>query len=210
MSSCVSNVSDAGVAFVTTTDQNFVATVYIFDHGRVRPFPVLNVSVSDINDRAQVAGIKGESPGNRAFRFDARTQTETILEPVPPDQFSWGLGINRQGEVLGYSFLDFEGVHRIGKWNRDDQFQVSVIEGVPSFPTISSGLIWNEQGLIIESATTDGNVYLIPSPGVRLNLADLVKGDHVPSPLQATAVNQRADILTISLADGSSFLFRRD
>ena len=34
MSSCVSNLSDSGVAVVSSTDPNFVTTVYILDHGR--------------------------------------------------------------------------------------------------------------------------------------------------------------------------------
>jgi len=210
MSSCVSNVSDSGVAFVTSTDPNFVASVYVFDRGQKRPFPVQNVTVNDINDRAQIAGIMGEGPGNRAYRFDARRQITTILEPVAPDAFSWGLAINRRGEVLGYSFADFDALHRIGKWNRQNQFETAVIEGIPTFPAISNSLTWNEQGLIIESATSDGNTYLIPSPGVRLNLADLVKGGQAASSLQVQAVNQQADLLAFRLTDGSSFLFRRE
>ena len=209
ISSCVSLVSDSGVAFVTSTDANFVTSVYIFDRGEIRPFPVVNVTVRDINDKGQVAGIMGDGPGNRAYRFDSRTQTTTILEPVPPDPFSWGLGINKQGEVLGYSF-EFDGVERIGKWNRKNEFEISFVEGTPEFPTISNNLTWNEKGLIVISATTDGNTYLVPSPGVRLNLADLVKNAQAPSSLQVLAVNDDADILAFSSADGSLFLFRRE
>src|SRR6185369_9814458 len=58
MSSCVSKVSDSGVSFVTSVDPNFVASVYIFDRGRKEPFPVLNVDVGGINNRAEVAGIQ--------------------------------------------------------------------------------------------------------------------------------------------------------
>jgi hypothetical protein len=212
MSSCVSKLSDSGVAFVTSTDPNFVASVYVFDHGKIRPFPVLNVTVEDINDRAQVAGTQGDPPDNRAYRFDARTQTTTILQPVPPDPVSFGLAINRQGEVLGFSF-DFDGiVQRTGKWNRRNEFETSLIggSGNPAFPTIINSVTWNEQGLIVASATSDGNTYLIPSPGVRLNLADLVKNGPAPSPLQVLAVNDHADLVAASLADGSAFLFLRD
>ncbi len=209
MSSCVSKVSDSGVAFVTSTDPNFVASVYVLDHGKILPFPVLNVTVEDINDKAQVAGTQGDGPGDHAYRFDARTQTTTILPPVPPDPFSSGVAINRQGEVLGFS-QDFGGIQRIGKWNRKNAFETSLIGGVPAFPTITSSVTWNEQGLIVASATSDGNTYLIPSPGVRLNLADLVKNGPAPSQLQVLAVNDHADIVAASLADGSAFLFQRD
>jgi hypothetical protein len=210
MSSCVSRVSDSGVAFVTSTDPNFVTSVYVFDRGRIRPFPVLNVSVEDINDRAQVAGIQFTEP-NRAYRFDARTQTTTILEPVPPDPQSWGLAINRRGEVLGTSF-DFDGsIQRIGKWNRNDEFETSLVggNGTPEFPVIASSVTWNERGLIVLSNTSDGSTYLVPSPGVRLNLADLVKNAEPPSGLQVLAVNQRGDLVAAG-PDGSALLFRRD
>jgi hypothetical protein len=210
-SSCVSRVSDSGVAFVTSTDPNFVTSVYVLDHGRIRPFPVLNVDVADINDKAELAGTQFDDPF-RAYRFDARTQTTTLLQPVPPSPVSFGFAINRQGEVLGTSF-DFDGViQRIGKWNRKNQFETFLIggSGNPAFPVIAQSVTWNEQGLIVVSATSDENTYLVPSPGVRLNLADLVKNPPAASPLQVIAVNDRADIVAASLADGSAFLFRRE
>jgi hypothetical protein len=206
MASCVSRVSDSGVAFVTSTDPDFVNSVYVYDRGRKRPFPVSNVSVEDINDSAQLTGIQFDFP-NRAYRFDARTQTTTLLQPVPPDPQSWGSAINRQGEVLGTSF-DFDGsIQRIGKWNRRNQFETSLV----ATPTFIANLVkWNEQGLIVASGTSDGNTYLIPSPGVRLDLADLVRNPPAASSLQAIAVNQRADIVASSQADGSVYLYRRD
>jgi hypothetical protein len=210
MSSCVSRVSDSGVAAVASTDPDFVTTPYIFDRGRVRPFPVLNVTINDINDRAQMTGIQFTTP-NRAYRFDARTQTTTILEPVAPDPESWGFAINRQGEVLGTSF-DFDAsIQRIGKWNRKNEFETSLIGGTgnPEFPVISNNLNWNERGLIVLSNTDDGNAYLVPSPGVRLNLADLVTNGPVASLLQVIAVNQRGDIVAAG-GEGSVFLFRRE
>jgi hypothetical protein len=210
MSSCVSRVSDSGVAFVASTDPNFVTSVYVFDRGRRRPFPVLDVTVDDINDHAEIAGTQF-TPDVRAYRFDARTQTTTILQPVAPDPASSGFGINRQGEVLGTSF-DFDGtIQRIGKWSRKNEFETSLIGGTgnAAFPVISNSVTWNEQGLIVLSNTDDGNAYLVPSPGVRLNLADLVKNGPVASSLQVLAVNDRADIVAAG-GEGSVFLFRRD
>jgi hypothetical protein len=204
MSSCVSKVSDAGVAFVTSTDPNFVNSVYIFDHGQKRPFPVLNVDVGGINDQAQLAGTQFNEP-NRAYRFDSRTQTTAILPPVSPDPESSGFDINQQGEVLGTSF-NFDGsVQRVGKWNRQGKFQTSLVT-TPAF--IANSVTWNAQGLIVLSNTSDENTYLVPSPGVRLNLADLVKA---PLPaLQVIAANGRGDIVAASLSDGSALLFRRE
>jgi hypothetical protein len=210
MSSCVSRVSDSGIALVTSTDPDFDTTTYVFDRGRIRPFTVLNVTVNDINDHAQLTGIQFTNP-NRAYRFDARTQTTTILEPVAPDPESWGFAINRQGEVLGTSFNFDATIQRIGKWNRRNEFETSIVGGTnnPEFPIITNNLNWNERGLIVLSNTDDGNAYLVPSPGVLLNLADLVKNGPVASFLQVIAVNERADIVAAG-GEGSVFLFRRD
>jgi hypothetical protein len=209
MSSCVIKLSDAGVAFVSSTDPDFVTSVYILDRGQRRPFTVQNSTVNDINDRAELAGIQFFDP-NRAYRFDARAQTTTLLQPVAPDPQSWGFAINRQGEVLGTSF-NFDGsIQRIGKWNKKNQFETSVIGGTgnPAFPVITNSLSWNEQGLIVLSNTDDGNAYLVPSPGVRLNLADLVRNGPAPTFVQVIAVNQRGDI--VASANEGVFLFRRD
>ena len=78
----------------------------------------------------------------------------------------------------------------------------------PAFPVIANSVTWNEQGLIVVSATSDENTYLVPSPGVRLNLADLVKNANAPSSLQVIAVNNHADI--VGAAESSAFLFIRD
>jgi hypothetical protein len=208
-SSCVSRVSDSGIALVASTDPDFNTTVYVFDRGRRRPFPVPNVTVTDINDSAQLAGIQFNIP-NRAFRFDARPQTTTFLQPVPPDPESWGFAINRLGEVLGTSFNFDATIQRIGKWNRRNQFETSVIGGTnnPRFPVITNSLHWNEAGLIVLSNTDDGNAYLVPAPNVRLNLADLIRNGPAPTFVQVIAVNENADIVA-SAAEGV-FLFRRD
>ena len=206
VSSCVEKVSDSGVAFVASSDANFVVSVYIFDRGRILPFPVLDVTVVDINDKAQLTGIQF-TPDVRAFRFDARTQTTTILQPVSPDPASMGFDIDGQGEVLGTSF-DFDGtIQRIGKWNRQNEFETSLV-ATPDF--IANSVAWNEQDLIVVSATSDENTYLVPSPGVLINLAELVKNPPVAPALSVIAMNRRADFVAFSQADGSVFLYRRD
>jgi hypothetical protein len=86
---------------------------------------------------------------------------------VPPDPASTSFDINRQGEVLGTSF-DFDGtIQRIGKWNRQNEFETSLV-ATPDF--IANSVTWNEQGLIVVSATSDENTYLLPSPGVLISL----------------------------------------
>ncbi len=208
LSSCIVQLSDAEVAVVNSVDEALNFSQYVFRNNQAYPLPG-DVQVMDVNDRGEVAGVIVTDAGQRAFRFDSRTQTNTLLEPVAADPHSWGLGINKAGEVLGYSF-EFGATERIGKWNKRNRFEVHFVEGTPEFPTVSNQLNWNEDGFIVVSnAPTDGQTYVIPKPGVRLNLADLVEDAEVPSTLVALDVNARADFVATSLVDGTSQLYRR-
>lgn len=207
ISSCVLRLSDNRIAAVTSVDAASVQTVYVLDRHRIVPFTFPLAAVEDVNDRAELTGIISNPGANRAFRFDSRTQTTTILQPVPPDPHSWGLALNNQGDVLGYSFA-FDGIERIGHWNRRNTFEVSFVEGTPEFPTVSNRLVWNEPGLIIISfSLNDPNTYLVPAPGVRLALADLVVNGPVATTLLVFQVNNDGDFVGSSLDDGRSFLF---
>ena len=209
LTSCVLQLSDAETAVVSSVDENFVETRYVLRNRRTFPFTLEFSQIRDVNDQGVVAGIVSTVEGDRAFRFDSRTQTTDILGPVPPDPNSWGLAINRKGDVLGYSFV-FGATERIGKWNRRSEFETFFVEGTPEFPTVSNELIWNEAELVVVSfAPTDGNTYLIPEPGVRLNLQDLVQDAVVPWTLIATDINERGDFVAFSLVDGSSQLYLR-
>lgn len=208
LSSCIVQLSDNEAAVVSSVDENLVFSQYVARNRQTYELPG-DVEVFDVNDHGVVAGVLVTDAGERAVRFDSRRQTTTILEPVAPDPHSWGLGINRAGEVLGYSF-EFGATERIGKWTTRNQFKISFVEGTPEFPTVSNQLIWNEDGFIVVSnAPTDGQTYVIPKPGVRLNLADLVGDAVVPSTLLAFDVNARADFVATSLVDGTSQLYRR-
>lgn len=209
VSSCIIQLADPTAATVFSFN-GAQTTLYILDGKRVTPFTRPDASIVDINDRGQAAGIDFASPdANRGFRFDSRAATTTILEPVPPDPNSWGQAINKHGEVLGYSFV-FNGIERIGKWNRQNEFETFFTEGTPEFPTISNSLIWNEDELIVVSQTTDGSTYLIPAPGVRLNLADLVVvGGPVDTALLAVQINKKGDFVGFSFDTGRSLLYLR-
>jgi hypothetical protein len=209
ISSCIVQLSDHGTALVFSQDESSALTTYVVRGRRTYAFPLEGAEIWDMNDDGTIAGVLQTDAGERAFRFDSRTQTNTILEPISPDPHSWGLGINRRGEVLGYSF-EFGATERIGKWNKQNEFEVSFVEGTPEFPTVSNQLNWNENGFIVVSyAPTDEKTYLIPKPGVRLDLADLVGGAVVPSTLVALDVNDRADFVATSLVDGTTQLYRR-
>jgi uncharacterized membrane protein len=211
VSSCVNFITESGLVLVTSFTATYDVTVYVFDKGRTTVITPPG-SILDINDRGQIAGIVFDDPeGNRAYRFDSSTQTTTILDPVSPDPHSWGQAINKHGEVLGYSFI-FSAIERIGKWNRRNQFETSFVEGTPEFPTISNKLNWNEAGLIVISQTTvtDGGTYLVPAPGIRLNLADIVVGPPPSDRLVAQQLNKDDDFTAQSLLDGRLFLLRRN
>ncbi len=118
------------------------------------------------------------------------------------------MAINRKGEVLGYSF-SFDGTERIGAWNRHEEFEAFFVQGTSEVPTVSNQLIWNEREYIVVSYTTDGNTYIVPEPGVRLDLADLVADGIVPPTLLAYSINERGDFLAQSVVDGNLYLYRR-
>jgi hypothetical protein len=206
VSSCIIQLSDADTALAFSQDASFASTQYVLRSGKTYPVSLTNASISDINDQGELAGITSTQSGQRAFRFDAQAQALTILDPVSGDPNSWGLAINHQGEVLGYSFV-FSGVERIGSWSRKNQFAAAFVEGTPDFPTVSNQLVWNENGVIVVSYTTDTNTYVIPHPGVRLNLADLVDSGSAPPSLFAYDINDHGDFLAQSFEDGSVHLF---
>jgi hypothetical protein len=208
LASCVVLLSDAETAIVQSFDAEGVQTDYVFRNGSVYPVALpASANLRDINDKGLLAGILSTASGDRAFRFDSQSQTLTLLEPVAGDPDSWGLGLNHQGEVLGYSFF-FSAQERIGKWDKQGQFQTFFIEGTPAFPTVSNQLIWNKHEFIVVSDTNDGNTYVIPSPGVRLNVADLVDGAVVP-PLFAYSVDSDGSFLAQTLDDFTFRLFVR-
>lgn len=210
VTSCVQQLSANRAAVVTSFDEAYTATTYVLDRNRTAPFTVVDASIRDLNNDGQIAGvISTDVNAQRAYRFDSSTQTTTILAPVSPDPHSWGMAINKQGEVLGYSFT-FDGTERIGKWTRKNKFETFFIEGTPEFPTVSNELMWNEDELVVVSRTLDLNTYLIPKPGVRANLQDLVDDATVPATLVGLDINKGGDFIAFSLGDFTTQLYVRE
>jgi hypothetical protein len=133
---------------------------------------------------------KNESPHDRflhGYRYDPAAGTSTLLPPSPDptDKNVLIEGINAGGDVLGYSFVDFFGTgpyhERVGVWDSTGVFQTYFFE------TLNTNiLVFNDRDEIVITETEDGNSYLVPTPGTRLNLADLTS--NVPAGLQLAIV----------------------
>ena len=212
--SFVTALNDSGMALVTSYDASFQPTFVLYKNGQSTPLD-FEPTVTDpfflhINNQGIISGttfIPGL--GNRGFRFDPPTGKAALLDPVSPDTQAWGLGINTRGDVLGYSFVFKAPYHeRIGVWDRNGDFKTYFDETINT-----SRLVFNDNNLIVitlvfSPASERGNSYLVPKPGVRLNLADLV--ENLPSGQNLSwifGINNHGDMC--SFGDQGSFLLER-
>jgi hypothetical protein len=213
-------LNDPGTALVESDDASGNPTYVLYEKGQTTVLDfgptVTNpqfrsvVSVGGfINNKGIIAGLTAGPTGNifdgaRGFRFDPRTGEAELLDPVSPDTLAWGLGINTRGNVLGYSFVLGVPYHeRIGVWDLNGDFKTYFVETISS-----SALVFNDNNLIVISLAPDGNSYLVPKPGVRLNLADLV--ENLPSGQNLRHIfdlNNHGDML--GSGDHGSFLLQR-
>jgi uncharacterized membrane protein len=206
-------LADTGEAVVNSFDESSNLTRALYKNGQVTPLdfgPSIPFALFlDINNNGIISGTTFVADvGYRGFRFNTRTGESTLLDPLPTEPHSWALGINESGDVLGYSFV-FGAIERIGVWNKKGDFQTYFVEGTPEFPTVSNRLVFNNNNLIAISVTSDGNSYLVPRPGVRLNLNDLVtnppQGSRVLNFI--SGMNDHGDLIGFGSA-GSFFLER--
>lgn len=217
--SFVTALNDSNMALVTSFDTSFTETNVLYNKGQAT---VLGFGrPSDLNNQGLIAGTTGDAFSNaRGFRFDPRTGEAELLNPVSPDTLAWGLGINNRGDVLGYSFvLGGASYHeRIGVWDRKGNFKTYFVEGrgIPEFPTISNRLLFNDNNLIVITFVSSPaserfkNSYLVPKPGVRLNLSDLV--ENLPlglNPSYILDINNHGDMIGFDFFGGGTFLLER-
>jgi hypothetical protein len=207
-------LTNTGIALIGSYDAGFNNfTPYLRrPSGAVTPLTPYNAFFLNVNDEGVVSGTTFVSDlgASRALRVRP-PGTATLLEPLPTEPEAWGLGINSRGDVLGYSFV-FGSTERIGFW-RGTTFHTRFVEGTPEFPTVSNFLLWNDRGLIVVTATNDGNSYLVPAKDVRLNLADLVDRP-LPPFTSIVGVNNRGDLVGFGAQQpfqtDESFLLVRD
>lgn len=180
----VIQLNDPGAALIFSFDEDFNGTIALYDKGRVTPLDfgpeIPFVFFLNMNNQGIISGTTFiDGLGYRGFRFDPKTGLATLLHPLPTEPDAWALDINNRGDILGYSFVSSE-IERIGVWNKRGKFDTYFVEGTPEFPTISNSLRFNDNNLIVITNVSSpvserNNSYLVPKPGVRLNLADLIK-----------------------------------
>lgn len=185
--SYVLGLNKDGEALVAWYDQNYDSHYLIYKNGKTRPVtlgngapPFFFFSFSPLNEDGLVAGVVGWDKG---FRLDTRTGQSTLLGTFPGDPsetIAWGMGINSDGEVLGYSFTGSGPYHeRIGIWDHRGVFRTHYVQ-----TDCSNRILFNNHDEIVITAMCYGakvaTSYLVPSPGVRVDIADLVQNP--PSP----------------------------
>ena len=202
----VVGLSDDGLALVSSTDSSFTTTFAYFARGNVTP---INFGLPDpvfgafMNDEGMVAVTKEESFTDQflhGYRYNPRSQRTTQLPPFAGDSTDVMVlvqGINDRDEVLGYSFTLFDSPayhERVGFWDRFNVFR-------PYFEETNNTqqLFSNSSHEIVITQSSDGNSYLVPQPGTRLNLADIVK--NVPAGLslsQAVGIDDDGNIAGVA------------
>jgi hypothetical protein len=166
-----------------------------------------------INDEGIIAGTNdtGRFTGDRGFRFDPRSGRAVLLNPFPGDPtetVAWGQGINNRGDVLGYSFVAPGSTpyhERIGVWGRSGVFQSYFVETIGS----NQLLFNNNNQIVITLVIPASTSYLIPKPGVRLDLATLVVNLPAGQDIRVvTDIDDQGDLIGVS-STGNNFLLQR-
>jgi hypothetical protein len=197
-------LNDSGTVLLDSFDASFNETYVLYSKGQATPLDfgatitnprfISFVSAGKfINNDGIIAGTTGDIfDGARGFRFDPRTGEAALLDPVSPDTLAWGVGINNREDVLGYSFVLEAPYHeRIGVWDRKGHFKTYYDETI-----LSNALLFNDNNLIVITLASgkspgSNNSYLVPKPGVRLDLADMeqslpISSDVHPASQQVT------------------------
>jgi hypothetical protein len=217
-------LNDHDVALVQSFNASFQGALFLYSKGAATPIDfgpsLINPSACFafrgisrcMNDKELIEGIEGPNRfnGARGFRFDPRDGKSAILNPYsgdPTETLAWGQAINERGDVLGYSFtIGVTPYHeRIGVWRANGVFDTYYVESIDS-----SQLFFNDDNLIVITLVSGAPTsYIVPRPGVRLNLADLVVNLPAGQDLPAISdLNDHGDMIGVS-STGANFLLQR-
>lgn len=176
-------LTETGEALVFGIDDSFTRELLsVWDGRHLVPVDfgpeVTSAFLLDMGPTGEIVGTTRIAGAARGFRHDPRTGRTTLLPPQPTETDSWAVAINRRGDVLGYSFLP-GARERIGLWRPDGSFEQFFVQGTPEVPTISNALRFNDSERIVVTrisrpASEVGRSFLLPSPGQRVDLSDLV------------------------------------
>lgn len=133
-----------------------------------------------MNGNGQISGTTQRDGHFIGFRHDIRSGQTLLLAPLPAEPEAFALGINRRGDVVGYSFV-WSDIERIGTWDARGVFTVRIVQGIPDRPTLSNWLAINDAGLIAISSVSyppqeRGRAYAVPPAGGRIDLSAAVAG----------------------------------
>lgn len=216
ISSEVILLNDRGAAIISSLDENFNSKLMLYKNGHMTPLDfgpdIPQPSRVSMNNKGIISGTTFiDGVGYRGFRHDPRKNQTIMLEPLPTEPDAWAMGINNHGYVLGYSFVG-GGIERIGVWDEKGKFHTYFVEGTPEIPTVSNVLLFNDRNEILITFITRPldefrNSYLVPKPGVRLNLADLVTGEPADLGIFPQAINNHGNILGYA---GPNFFSRNE
>ncbi|HKR38505.1 MAG TPA: hypothetical protein VJU59_02310 [Paraburkholderia sp.] len=202
-------INDAGTAVISVVDVNFNFYFNTYSKGNLRRLVLANnfpvVTVTGINNAGVLVGFAYAPDNETGFSYDFNRGTTTLLLPVPAEPYSWAMGINDEGDIVGYSWGNVE---RVGIWpHNGGGFVQYFAEGTPQYPTVSYNLLINARGLIVITATSDGQSYLVPAVGVRLPLVNRINYDAgtLGSPSYVTGINN-ADALVGFTSTSIDFL----
>jgi hypothetical protein len=211
-SASVVSLGDNDLALVNSFDSSFISTFAYFRQGTLS---VINFGLPDaagsafMNNNGLIGLTKNESRADRflhGYRFDPRTMTSTLLPPSPdPTDLNVLIqGVNAGGDVLGYSFTDFFSPNyheRVGIWNQQGVFQTYFFETLNT-----STLLFNDRDEIVITNSEDGESYLVPTPGTRLDLASLTS--NVPAGVQlalAVSIDNAGNIAGFAVDENFDF-----
>ncbi len=220
VNSDVLDINNDGTALVISYDMYYNNTITLYKKGQftVLDFVLtadMNAYPIHINNEGEVSGTTVSSAGIRGFRHDPNTGKTVMLNPLPTDVVSWSMDINNRGNVLGYS-SNVGGSQRIGLWDKKGIFHTYIVEGTPELWAWSHDLLFNDKNLIVTSSVSGsdlemGNSYLVPKPGVRLNVSDLVVNPPSLSwkPAYIIDINNEGDIIGYDYDYSIPFLLKR-
>ncbi|MEQ1557891.1 MAG: DUF3466 family protein [Methyloglobulus sp.] len=199
------DLNDDGTALVISYDANYNFNHWLYKKNKLTKLnfgsTISSAFAFDINNEGIVVGEgRNNITGDEIeFRHDPSTGKTMTLNPLPTANNSMIRGINNRGNILGALYNYYRYFH-IGLYDKKGIFHTYVVEGTPEFPHSSypwPATNFNDKDLIVISYyDSDRTSYLLPKPGVALDLADLITnlpvGRH---PSYIADINNEGDML---------------